>query len=289
MIAHTVLLALLPVAGVFGFSNTVPFVAWSSKSSNVVSPISPSTHPSHGALLESITQDENICSFDAIFVIDHPGLHNSDLRGLHPSCGVATALKNAPSSRQFPHVERRIVSPDPDSFSERVANQCDFALVDIRPESGVWTLDGNKKHILTMSMPPLGGPATHRKIVMSQHEQLISGALEKLAVLSPNHLVLYSGAPLPAEKRQLSEFDPDFDEDGDDPVFQANIVAAAPTDGSILQRYQLLTPALIMSLLLVFVILIPIVVLGITALASIQSPLRTEVPASYSAHEKKVQ
>ncbi|KAI6046532.1 hypothetical protein EDC04DRAFT_1480000 [Pisolithus marmoratus] len=288
MIAHTALLALLPIAGVFGFSNTIPFVAWSSESSNVLGSLSPSTHPNHGALLESITRDESICSFDAIFVIDHPGLHNSDLRGLHPSCGVATAIQSAPSSRQLPRVERSIVSMA--SFAERVASQCGFALADIRPEFGVWSVDGNKKHILTMSMPPIEGPAKHRKIVMSEHEQLIAGALEKLAVLSPNHLVIYSGSPLPAQKRQLPEFDPDFDTSSEDvdPLFHANAVAA-PADGSILQRYQLLTPPLIISLLVVFVILIPILVLGITALASIQSPLRSEASSGYSAHEKKVQ
>ncbi|KAI6168906.1 hypothetical protein EDD17DRAFT_450712 [Pisolithus thermaeus] len=288
MIARTVLLALLPVVGVFGFSNTIPFVAWSSKSSNVLDRLSPSTHPSHDALLESITKDESICSFDAIFVIDHPGLHNSDLRVLHPSCGVSTAIQNAPSSRQLPHVERKIVSGD--SFLEQIASQCGFALVDVRPENGEWSFDGNKKHVLTMSMPPIEGPAKHRKIVMSEHEQLIAGALEKLAVLSPSHLVLYSGSPLLAQKRQLSEFDPeyDFSSENDDPVFHANAIAA-PADGSIFQRYQLLTPALIISLLVVFVILIPVLVLGITALASIQSPLRSEAPSGYSAHEKKVQ
>ncbi|KAI6004285.1 hypothetical protein EDD15DRAFT_2223660 [Pisolithus albus] len=288
MIARTVLLALLPVASVFGFSNTIPFVAWSSKSSDVLDKLSLSTHPNHGALLESITKDESICSFDAILLIDHPGLHNSDLRGLHPSCGVATAIHNAPSSRQLPHVERDIVSGD--SLAERIASQCGYALVDIRPDYGELTYDGSKKHILTVSMPPMEGPAKHRKLVMSEHEQLIAGALEKLAALSPSHLVLYSGSPLLSQKRQLSEFDPDFDfssEDGD-PVFDANAMVA-PADGSIFQRYQLLTPALIISLLVVFVILIPVLVLGITALASIQSPLRSEAPSGYSAHEKKVQ
>ena len=65
--------------------------------------------------------------------------------------------------------------------------------------------------------------------------------------------------------------------------------AVAPADGSILQRYQLLTPALILTLLLVFFVMIPLLVLGLTALASIQSPLRTEAPKGYGAHERKVQ
>ena len=59
--------------------------------------------------------------------------------------------------------------------------------------------------------------------------------------------------------------------------------------GGILKHYQLLTPALISALLVVLFILLPIVMLGISALASIQSPLKVEVPKSYSAREKKVQ
>lgn len=59
--------------------------------------------------------------------------------------------------------------------------------------------------------------------------------------------------------------------------------------GGILKRYQLLTPALISSLLIVLFVLLPIIMLGITALASIQSPLKVEAPKSYSAREKKIQ
>lgn len=92
MAARAALLALASVSSVLGFSNTVPFVAWSSqrcellllhftgllntnlRSSNALDSYSPSTRPDHSSLLESITKHENICLFDAIFVIDHPGV-----------------------------------------------------------------------------------------------------------------------------------------------------------------------------------------------------------------------
>jgi hypothetical protein len=51
----------------------------------------------------------------------------------------------------------------------------------------------------------------------------------------------------------------------------------------------LLTPALITSLLLVFFIIVPVVLFGVSALASIQSPLRIQPPKGYSADEKKNQ
>ncbi|KAG1715679.1 hypothetical protein ID866_1483 [Astraeus odoratus] len=172
---------------------------------------------------------------------------------------------------------------------EQVANQCGSALIEISPESGEWALDGDRKHILKMSMPPLEGSARHRKAIVTQHEQLIASALEKLGSQTSNHLVIYSGSALPPQKRQLPDFDPEFDSVEDDyPTLDISTVAD-PADGGILQRYQLLTPALILTLLVVLFVMIPVLVLGISALASIQSPLRTEIPKGYNAQEKKVQ
>lgn len=124
---------------------------------------------------------------------------------------------------------------------------------------------------------------------MTFSEQLIAAALEKLAGQTSNHLVIYTGSALPLAKRQsATEFDSFFDDDEDGSMLNSNVMVA-PADGSILQRYQLLTPALILTLLIVFFVMIPVLALGITALASIQSPLRTEVPKGYSSHEKKIQ
>ena len=125
---------------------------------------------------------------------------------------------------------------------------------------------------------------------MTFSEQLIAAALEKLAGQTSNHLVIYTGSALPLAKRQsATEFDSFFDDDDEDGSMLNSNVMVAPADGSILQRYQLLTPALILTLLIVFFVMIPVLALGITALASIQSPLRTEVPKGYSSHEKKIQ
>lgn len=56
--------------------------------------------------------------------------------------------------------------------------------------------------------------------------------------------------------------------------------------GGILARYQLLTPGLLTSLLVAFGLLIPLLMVGINALASIQSPLRTEAPKGPSLEKK---
>jgi len=121
---------------------------------------------------------------------------------------------------------------------------------------------------------------------MAEHEQLLSKELDRLAGLTSNHLVIYAGSHIPLERRELPPLS-SFDSPPD---------AAPPTistvpfpKGGILHNYQILTPALITSLLVVFFILVPIIMVGISALASIQSTLRSEAPKDYSAQEKKVQ
>jgi hypothetical protein len=91
--------------------------------------------------------------------------------------------------------------------------------------------------------------------------------LEKIERAYPRHLVILAGS-----LRQ------------DDPAPAPSLSAPA---GGILTCYQLPTPALITGLLLAFFVLIPVVLFGVSALASIQSPLRVQAPKSYSADEKK--
>ncbi|KAH7888133.1 hypothetical protein F5I97DRAFT_1865849 [Phlebopus sp. FC_14] len=287
MAARAILLALLPFTGVFCFSNTTPFVAWSSKSSDLLRSLSPGTRPHHSALLQSIISNDDICSYDAVVVIEQPGLHSSDLRTLQPSCRLARMIKDAPASRQLPHVQRSLgSSPD---VSGHLSSRCGSVLIDVRPGSSAWNLEESKKHVLLMSMPSMEGSAKYRKTVMAEHEALLSGELEKIAAWTTNYLVIYSGSPLALERRQFSppsEFDSPPEPAGD--FANATSAVVAP-QGGILQNYQLLTPALITSLLVVFFILVPVVMLGIMTLASIQSPLRLEAPKGYNAQEKKVQ
>lgn len=60
-------------------------------------------------------------------------------------------------------------------------------------------------------------------------------------------------------------------------------------EGGILKRYQLLTPGLITVLLIVFFILVPVVMVGMQALASIQTPIRVDLPKNFNSQERKNQ
>jgi hypothetical protein len=104
-------------------------------------------------------------------------------------------------------------------------------------------------------------------------EARLASDLEKIERAFPRHLVVFAGS-----RRQ--------DDSAPEP---APAPSPSPPAGGILARYQLLTPALISGLLLAFFVLIPIILFGVYALASIQSPLRVNAPKGYSADEKKNQ
>lgn len=59
--------------------------------------------------------------------------------------------------------------------------------------------------------------------------------------------------------------------------------------GGILKRYQILNQNIITALLVVLFVLVPVTLGGFKALASIQSPLRSDAPKSFNAQERKNQ
>lgn len=103
--------------------------------------------------------------------------------------------------------------------------------------------------------------------------------MEKVTSAFPDHLIVYSSDSSNFMRRQH--------EASDSSLFSA--ASDALVDGGILKRYQLLTPGLILALIVVFFVFVPIIALGINALASIQSPLRADAPRSFNAKDKKTQ
>jgi len=104
-----------------------------------------------------------------------------------------------------------------------------------------------------------------------------------------NHLIVYAGSPLsssPFFKRQAADVPdrPILDFEGVDSYDNTTL-----PEGGILKRYQLLTPALISTLLVSFFILVPVLFFGLTALASVQNPVRSDVSKTFNAQERKNQ
>ncbi|KAJ7099334.1 hypothetical protein B0H15DRAFT_877797 [Mycena belliarum] len=265
--------ALLPLA--LAFSDTSPVVSWTSHSSNTLDAL-PSKFPHSHSLLDSILSSNDICEHDAIVFVDQPYLHASDLRSLPSDTHFARALSSAPSSRQFPYVPNN--NPlDLTALLQSAAARCESRLVSFAPGQAGVSLSGGAKHVVSMSFPPLNGIAQERKYAMLKHDALLSTELERLASLFPNHIIIYTGSSsLSFAKRATA------------PILDSTRNGTAST-GGILARYQLLTPGLITTLLVTLFVLVPIVMVGIQALASIQSPMRNELPKGYDASEKKNQ
>jgi len=277
---------LIPLA--FAFSDTLPIIAWSSHRSSTLDLLSstPST-PSHsGAVFENILLNDDICEYDAIILVDQPGLHASDLRTVSPSSALTTLLMSSPSSVQLPYV-RRSVDVSVHDIANTISSRCGSRVLSFMPGQGGVSVEQGSKHVMCLSMPHLEGAAGRRKSVMADYESRLAHELGSLASTFPKHLVVYAGSTSPQFERRQAELD---SLDAPAPLLGALQPGNSTLpEGGILKRYQLLTPALITSLLIAFFLILPVVFFGVYALASIQSPLRTEAPKGFNAQEKKTQ
>ncbi|KAI0301936.1 hypothetical protein B0F90DRAFT_1810010 [Multifurca ochricompacta] len=231
---------------VLAFSNTSPFVAWSSVSTSPLRQLRPvSSTPHSSEVFGKFLSEIDLCEYDAVIVVDQPGLHASDLRTLSPSSYIAMRLHDSPSSLQLPYVRSTPDATNPiQDLASKVAQRCGSQRLSFPIGTVPDTLDLESKHVLSLTMPALVESAGARKRSVAEHEARLAGELERIERAFPRHLVIFSGS-----RRQ------------DDTVPKP-----APS-GGILARYQLLTPALITSLLLALFVLVPIVLFGISALA----------------------
>ncbi|KAF7350888.1 hypothetical protein MSAN_01650900 [Mycena sanguinolenta] len=262
--------ASLPLA--LAFSGTSPIISWSSHSSSTLDAL-PSKVSDSYSLLDALLSSSDICAHDAVVLIDQPELHASDLRNLPSNTHLVRSLSSSPSSRQFPYVPNSATIDMP-TLLESAATRCESKFVSYTAGQGGTSLSSGAKHVVSLSLPPLSGLAQERKDAMLKHDSLLSTELAALAATFPNHLIIYTGSSSPSFARR-----------------QAPITGsiANSTAGGILAHYQLLTPGIIVSLLITLFVLLPIVMFGIQALASIQSPLRNEIPKGFDAVEKKHQ
>lgn len=113
-------------------------------------------------------------------------------------------------------------------------------------------------------------------------DQYLSSEIAKIDAAFTSHLVLYTGSPSEYSRRQFSpssEFDSTY----------APPDNSTLSDGGIFQRYQLFSSPLLVALIVVFFIIVPIIMLAVSALASLPSSVRLDAPKGYNAQEKKAQ
>lgn len=284
MVRHAILLAaLLPTA--LAFSGTHPIVAWSSHSSSVFSSVSKPTD--NGNALESLLTDDSVCDHDAVVLVDQMGLHASDLRSLSSASKLARLLGSSASSLELPYMRHNGDNPFA-GLSEAIAQRCGSRMLSVSAGEIEPHLKAaqKEKHVVCVSMPSIEGTADSRKGLMAELESTLGSELEKVANTFSKYMVVYTGWSSMLQSRQ--------DEDAPALEFAApvNPVSSsklAMDNGGILKRYQLLTPGLIVSLFVALFLLLPVVFVGISSLASIQSPVRLDAPKGFNAAEKKNQ
>ncbi|KAJ3505523.1 hypothetical protein NLJ89_g7372 [Agrocybe chaxingu] len=299
--AARLLLVAAAAVGALAFKNTAPVVAWSSSSSHSLdtlpSRLAGGVHS--GSLLESIFDSDDVCKHDAIVIIEHPGLHSSDLSALTPFAPLARTLSEAPSMRQYAYVPH-LPSLDLPKLAEAISAKCRSCLHRYTPSerTGGTTVKPGEKHVVCIKMPHLDHSGKERKQKMAEHESMLSSELSSLASIFPDHLVVYSGVPI-APPSPFIFLKRQADDSADRPILDLSSQdLSAPSSfatadnstlakGGVLKKYQLLTPGLITALLVVFFILLPVIYVGLSALASIQNPLRVDVSKSFNAQERK--
>ncbi|KAF8171816.1 hypothetical protein BJ912DRAFT_994981 [Pholiota molesta] len=185
------------------------------------------------ALLESIIDAADICSHDAVILIEQPGLHASDLRTLSPTTHLAHSLRTSPSARQYPYIP--------------ASAPLDLAALGARYPAGrkAHGSGQGRKHVVCMTLPHLGdaGKAGGRRRTSTVSSYaLLTSELTSLASAFPNHLVVYTGSLPPAQhaRRQARPPPP---------------TAPCSTSPPCLPP---LTPALITGLLVAFFLLVPV-------------------------------
>ncbi|KAI0699799.1 hypothetical protein BC835DRAFT_1267228 [Cytidiella melzeri] len=285
MYTRAVLFATL-LSTAFAHSDRSPIIAWSSHSSPYS--VSKSTHAS--GFLESLLTSESICDHDAVILVDQAGLHASDLRSLSHSSTLAQKLANAPWSVELPYMLQSSGNPFT-SIGRAVAERCGSKTLTVSSgELGPHVGQGStEKHVVYLEMPELEGFSKTRHNLLAECDNLLSSDLEAISIAFPKHLVLYAGWTSSLQARQVTEDDSLGDTLTAPLTSAASALKVAPSDGGILKRYQLLSPGLIISLLVAFFVLVPVVFLGISSLASIQSPVRLDAPKGFNAAEKKNQ
>ncbi|KAH9950130.1 hypothetical protein B0H21DRAFT_724966 [Amylocystis lapponica] len=276
--AIPLLLALLPAA-TYAFADTHPVVAFATYPSTFPSTKSIAKSADTPTILKTILSSDNVCAHGAVILVDQPGLHASDLRALRPDSALASTLGVASDSVQIPYLPRSTSHPFT-NLSGSLAQRCGANVISYDPNQPFSAPEaGDRKYVVHMSMPSLEGlSGAARKNAMNALDADLFLSLSKLSLTFQNYVVVYAGwVPSHLSARQ-SPFEPD----------NTAHAFAAPS-GGVLARYQLLTPGLILALIIAFFVLVPIIFGGISALASIQSPLKTEPPKGFVAEDKKNQ
>jgi len=270
--------------GLHAFSDTCALLAWSSTSSSTVDAVSSRNQLTiQSQDVASTLMGEDICGYDAVVVVEQPGLHASDFKTLPKTSYLLKKLKSAPSHYHLPYVQ----PANPSGLARDIAKRCNTQFVELAVSQSIDDVSVSGKHAISVDLPEIDTLGHSRREAMRRVDEQLSRQLAGIEAAFPSHLVILAGTtPSSYSKRQSSDLQRSLPGAFSPSTSATKKNLALPT-GGILHRYQLLTPALITTLGITFLVLMPLMLMVIYALAGIKSPIRSD--GFKQSHDKKNQ
>ncbi|KDQ14202.1 hypothetical protein BOTBODRAFT_32986 [Botryobasidium botryosum FD-172 SS1] len=256
------LLAAVVPASVVALGSRGAFMSWSSHPSPLLSELDAGRQGS--TLISDLFGSDEMCQYSAVVVVDQPGLDVFDLYDLPRSSSLSSRMRSAPSKLFLSH---HPASSSPTASIDDIVQRCGSRLIELDVADYSIITEPSEKHVISISMPDLGGDRRTKKVDMVNLENQLSRHLAVIAEDFPSHLVVVMGTHgNPLAKRQA---EPSPTKAPDAP-----------------KRHRIFTTGLITGLLITFGLLIPLLYMGISSLTSIQAPLRMEAPKGVTIDKK---
>jgi hypothetical protein len=147
-----------------------------------------SATPHWDDLYEKMFTGDDLCEFDAVVLVDQPGvrvhhnstlhwptyppiqLHASDLRSLSPASFLATRLQDSPSTAQLPYVRFAPQGNALHDLADLVTQRCGAQRLSFPVGAGPENLESSSgKHVLCLSMPAVTEAAGARRRSVAEH------------------------------------------------------------------------------------------------------------------------
>ncbi|BFZ57818.1 hypothetical protein PYCC9005_004872 [Savitreella phatthalungensis] len=292
----------LLAACAYGFEDTSPLIYLSTQEHQqplgLFSSSSDSSGRRHGSTVQSGASFQSSvlaqvdCSVLTTVVAVQPSIHASDLSSTGDNSGIQKLVNNAAHTFLVPYGHGDI---DPAELATKLATHCDAALVqdqvdggsmshpvfdEYENESGTESESGNEgkisegaKRVVVVTLPSLPMSSDARQMTLADNGAFLTSFLRSLP-RKQNNLV-YVSTPPPAAapggsfRRSRDTFD----------STTARRSNGTNTDnkGGLFSRYQYFTPGIFMGYM-AFILLVPILIIAIGAVASVQISYRAFDP-----------
>ncbi|KAL9712417.1 hypothetical protein Ac2012v2_003655 [Leucoagaricus gongylophorus] len=268
----------LVLAAVGSTLANISLIAWSSSRSTALDTVP--TKLTSAEFFSHILNDDQLCEYDAVAIIDQLNTINRA-----PSTHIARSISSAQYSRSF----ELTGSIDLPSTARSLSSRCGARFLNYSPgpsSSGDVFLEEGTKHVLSLNILK----SQDSSDIGEHEESVLKAELAAISSVFPSHFIIYSSSGLSNfQVRQAPD------------AMSRPVIGVTSNNSSLRQPEPanppvhdpttsvIFTTGLITSLLIVFFILLPVLIVGVSALAGIQTPTRMEAPKGFNAVEKKNQ